>query len=280
MAGQIEPPKAVDIKTCCARLYASDWAQALLGDSFHPGGVALTERLGSFLNLEPGKRLLDVASGKGSSAIYLAQRYGCEVVGADYSRKLIAEATAAAEEAGLGDRVRFRTSDAEALPFPDGYFDALICECAFCTFPDKATSASEFARVLRVEGRLGLSDLTRTGELPGDLDDLLAWMACIGDARPLEEYIRYIKQARFAIETVEEHHDALSELVRDIRAKLLGAELLVKLKKLDLPGVDFDRARRLARSAAEAIREGKLGYALVVGVKKGMTSKISAGNVL
>jgi len=40
----------------------------------------------------------------------------------------------------------------------------------------------------------------------------------------------------------------------------------VKLKKLDLPGVDFDRARRLTRSAAEAVREGKLGYALMGGV--------------
>jgi len=278
MTGLIQPSKAVEIKTCCASLYASDWAQALLGESFHPGGVALTERLGSILKLEPGKRLLDVACGKGTSAIYLTQRYGCEVVGVDYSRELVAEAMAAAEAAGLVDRVQFRTADAEALPFPDGYFDALICECAFCTFPDKAAAASEFARVLRVEGRVGLSDLTRTGELPGDLDDLLAWIACIGDARPLEEYLRYLTAANFAIETVEEHHDALSVLVQDIRAKLLGAELLVKLNKLDLPGVDFDRARGLARSAAEAVRVGKLGYALVVGVRGYMSGKIPAGH--
>ncbi|OGO26754.1 MAG: methyltransferase type 11 [Chloroflexi bacterium RBG_16_52_11] len=274
MTGLVEPLEAVEIKTCCARLYASNWAHVLLGDSFHPGGEALTERLGSFLNLGPGKRLLDVASGKGSSAIYLARRYGCEVVGVDYSRELVAEATAATEAAGLADRVQFRTSDAEALPFPDGFFDALICECAFCTFPDKATAASEFARVVRVEGRLGLSDLTRSGELPGDLDDLLAWIACIGDARPLEEYIRYMKAAGFEIETIEEHNNALSVLVQDIRAKLLGAELLVKIKKLDLPGVDFDRARRLARSAAEAVGEGKLGYALMVGVRQRIAGKI------
>ena len=279
MTGQIELLKAVDVKTCCANLYASDWAHILLGDSFHPGGVALTERLGSFLKLGPGKRLLDVASGKGTSAIHLAQRYGCEVVGVDYSQELVAEATAAAQAVGLADRVQFRTCDAEALPFPDGFFDALICECAFCTFPDKAMAASEIARVIRVEGRLGLSDLIRNGELPEDLDDLLAWIACIGDARPLEEYIRYLKGAGLAIEAVEMHDDALSEMVQDIRAKLLGAELLVKLKKLVLPGVDFDQARRLARSAAEAVRGGKLGYALVVGVRQHMASKISAGNV-
>jgi arsenite methyltransferase len=274
MSGQIELSNTVDIKTCCANLYASDWAHLLLGDSFHPGGVALSERLASYLRLEPGRRLLDVASGKGTSAIYLARRYGCDVVGVDYSRELVAEATAAAEAAGLADRVQFRHSDVETLPFPDGFFDALICECAFCTFPDKAATASEFARVMRVEGRLGLSDLTRSGELPEDLEGLLAWIACIADARPLEGYISYLKKAGFAIERVENHDDALSHMVQGIRTKLLGVELLVKLKKLDLPGADFEQARRLARSAAQAMREGKLGYALLAGVKERMAGKI------
>ena len=280
MARRVEPSRALDIKICCARLYASDWAQSLLGDSFHPGGVALTERLGSFLNLEPGKRLLDVASGKGTSAIALAKRFGCEVIGVDYSKELVSESKAAAETEGLGNRVQFRYSDAEALPFPDSFFDAVICECAFCTFPDKAGTAGEFARVLRADGRLGFSDITRTGELPEDLVGLLAWIACIGDAQTLEEYIGYFKAAGFEIETVEEQNDTLGELVQDVRAKLLGAELLVKLKKLDLPGVDFEQARRLARSAAEAIREGKLGYALLVGVRQRMASKIPVFNVL
>ncbi|HZD57221.1 MAG TPA: methyltransferase domain-containing protein [Anaerolineales bacterium] len=274
MSAQIELPKAVDIKTCCANLYASDWAHLLLGDSFHPGGVALSERLASFLRLGPGRRLLDVASGKGTSAIYLAQRYGCDVVGVDYSQELVAEATEAAQAAGLADRVQFRHSDVETLPFPEAVFDALICECAFCTFPDKATAASGFARVMRVEGRLGLSELTRTGELPEDLEGLLAWVACIGDARPLEEYVTYLKEAGLAIVTAEKHDDAVRELVRDIRTKLLAAEMLVKLKKLDLPGADFEQARGLARSAVEAVRAGKLGYALLVGVKQNMSGKI------
>jgi arsenite methyltransferase len=274
VSGQIELSDNVDIKTCCANLYSSDWAHLLLGDSFHPGGVTFSERLASYLKLEPGRRLLDVASGKGTSAIYLAQRYGCQVVGVDYSQELVIEATAAAEASGLADRVQFRHSDVETLPFPDSVFDALICECAFCTFPDKATVASEFARVMRVGGYLGLSDLTRTGELPEDLEGLLAWIACIGGAWPLEEYLTCLEQAGLAIVTSEKHDDVLMELVRDIRTKLLGAELLVKLKKLDLPGADFEQARSLALSAAEAVREGKLGYALLVGVKQRIASKI------
>ena len=50
----------------------------------------------------------------------------------------------------------------------------VVCECAFCTFPDKSRAAAEFARVLRSGGRVGISDLTRSGELPGELDGLLA----------------------------------------------------------------------------------------------------------
>jgi len=59
----------------------------------------------------------------------------------------------------------------------------------------------------------------------------------------------------------------LRETVRGIRTELLSAELLVKLKKLALPGVDFEQVKRLARSAAQAEREAKLGYAIIVAAK-------------
>jgi len=64
---------AEEVKSCCAALYESDWARLLLGDSFHPGGMALTKHLGATLGLRPGLRVLDVASGKGTSALALAR---------------------------------------------------------------------------------------------------------------------------------------------------------------------------------------------------------------
>jgi arsenite methyltransferase len=191
------------IKACCARLYESNWARLLLGDSFHPGGLALTQRLGSLLDLKPNSRVLDVAAGEGTSAIYLAQHFGCRVVGIEYSLKSVEAASSSAEAAGVVDRVRFKMGDAESLPFRDEDFDALICECAFCTFPDKDAAAIEFARVLRPGGRLGLSDVTRTGSLPAELDGLLAWIACLGDAQPLEQYAKYLRRAGPAVERVE-----------------------------------------------------------------------------
>jgi arsenite methyltransferase len=256
------------VKQCCAQLYESDFAKMLLGDSFHPGGVKLTERLGTLLRLTPQSRVLDIASGRGTSALFLAERFGCEVIGVDYSTQNIEQASAAAADKSVDDRVSFRAGDAERLPFAESSFDAIICECAFCTFPDKSTASSEFARVLRRGGNIGLSDLTRGPILPKDLDGLLAWIACIADAQPVDRYIQYLNDAGFSVETTEPHDEALLEMVDQIRMKLLGVEIMVGLKKLELPGVDLTAAKQMAQSATTAIRQGALGYAVVCGSKR------------
>lgn len=257
-------PDAAELKTCCAKLYQSDLARALLGDSFHPGGEKLTIRLGEHLGLRPGMRVLDVASGRGESAILLARHFGCCIVGADFGSANVKEASLRAAAAGVSDLVSFVEGDAERLDFAEASFDAVICECAFCTFPDKAAAASEFARVVRPGGVLGLSDLTRSGPLPAELEGLLSWIACIADARPVDEYVRHLAAAGFGVTGVEPNDSALAEMARDIQGKLLGLELMVKLKKLDLPGADFDQARALALAAGKAIQRGLLGYTLIV----------------
>jgi len=258
--------EATMIKNCCANLYEHQWTQLLLGESFHPGGLQLTERVGELLNLKPGDCVLDIASGQGTSAIFLAQKFGCEVVGVDYGVQAVAGATKLARQAGVQDLVYFEQGDAERLRFADETFDALICECAFCTFPDKTRAANEFARVLRPGGKIGLSDLTRSGSLPQELNGLLAWIACIADARSADEYVSYLLQAGLESVQVESHNAALSSLVQEVRTKLLGIELLVRLQKLDFPeDSDFDQAKIIARHAARAVERGKLGYAIFTG---------------
>jgi arsenite methyltransferase len=263
-ARDLSPP---DIKQCCAAAYDSDVAKLLLGDSFHPGGVKLTERLGQLLDLKPGTRVLDVAAGSGTSGIFLAARLGCEVVGIDYSRKNAEEGNRTALEMGLGERASFRWADAERLPFADGSFDAIICECSFCLFPDKQVAANELARVLAPDGQIGLSDLTRTEALPQGFDDLLAWVACISDAQPLAAYIAHLSAANLVVRTVEEHNRELVEFVNLIRTRLLAAEIAAGLGKLVPPGFDLEAAKNLARQTQQAIAQGKLGYAIVTAIK-------------
>jgi ubiquinone/menaquinone biosynthesis C-methylase UbiE len=211
----------------------------LLGDSFHPGRTKLTERLGALLGLGAQSCVLDIASGTGTSALFLAERFGCEVVGVDYGSHNVEQSNAAASARGLDKRVSFRIGDAERLPFPDASFDAVICECAFCTFPDKTAAAAEFERVLRSGGAIGLSDLTRGSAFPEELSGLLAWVACIADAQPVDiyaheasrrgdngrpeeigaagcRYVRYLCDAGFRVERVEPHDEALLEMVNQV----------------------------------------------------------------
>jgi arsenite methyltransferase len=253
-----------NIKQCCATFYGSDLARMLLGDSFHPGGVRLTERIGELLGLTQAAHVLDVAAGPGTSALHLAKAFGCRVTGIDLSEANISAAQAVADAQGLTERVNFELADAERLPFPDATFDAILCECAFCTFPGKDIAASEFARVLKIGGGVGISDLTRTEASLPELEGLLAWIACIGDALPVQEYASILTHAGLSVEKTEMHDDALGEMVRGVQSRLLGVEIASGLGKLHIPGLDLRAAKQFASAAAEAIHGGKLGYTILV----------------
>jgi arsenite methyltransferase len=262
-----ETASSAEVKQCCANLYGSDFAKVLLGESFHPGGLKLTERCGHLLQLGPNSSVLDVASGNGTSAFFLAENFGCSVTGVDYGKHNVEVANAAAAERGLSSRLRFEQADAEQLPFSDSSFDAALCECAFCTFPDKGQAAREFARVLRPGAMVGISDLTRSGELSKELDSLLAWIACITDALPIENYQQWLSSAGLIPRRAESHDEALLEMIRQVQAKLLGVEVMKGLKRIDLPGIDLTAVKQMAKAALSAVQSGQIGYAVITAEK-------------
>jgi hypothetical protein len=71
------------VKSCCAAVYGVELVGLVLGDSYHPGGAALTRRLAGALGLRSGQRVLDVAAGIGTSALLLAAERDVDVVGVD-----------------------------------------------------------------------------------------------------------------------------------------------------------------------------------------------------
>jgi arsenite methyltransferase len=263
------PADPAELKQCCARLYESDVVRRLLGESFHPGGTALTERLGLVLGLSQESQVLDAASGNGTSALFLAQRFGCRVIGVDLGAENVHRATAEANRLGLSDRVRFEVGDAERLPLNDSAVDAVVCECAFCTFPDKPRAAREFARVLRPGGRVGLSDITRTPGPPGELSDLMSWVACLGDARSAATYAEWLAGAGLIDAVVEPHDDALVEMIRGIGVRLFATEVLAGVGKLDIAGIDLVAAKRMLQQTNAAVAQRRLGYAIVCTTKAG-----------
>ena len=250
------------IKACCASVYQHDLAGMFLGQSFHPGGLALTRRLGELLDLQPGERVLDVACGPGSSAIFLAQHFRSSVLGVDYSREQIARAQEQARRQGVEELVGFQTADAEELGLPAQSFQAVVSECSFCTFPDKAKAAQEMWRVLRPGGRIGIADISLQQPLPSELQSLAAWVACLGGALSVGGYQQYLSEAGFCSFFVEDHSDALLELMRGVRQKLFLAELAIGLGKLDLGQV-----KGFLRQAEKVVEEGGAGYFLLTAVK-------------
>lgn len=253
-----------EAKSCCAAAYSSDAVAMVLGGTLHPGGPQLTRRLAELMGVRTGQRVLDVASGPGTSALLLAAELGVTVDGVDLADSSVRRATAAAAEAGRADRVAFHLGDAERLPFDVATVDAVLCECAFCTFPDKPTAAAELARVLRPGGRLGLSDVTvSAGGLPPELAGVAGWVACLADARPLEEYVEILAVAGFETLTTERHDAALAVMVDQVHARLTALRLVAGSLPA-LAGVDFGRALDLTAQVARAVAAGHIGYGLLV----------------
>jgi arsenite methyltransferase len=241
--------------------YSTAAARFLLRDSFHPGGSQLTSRLIRDLGVGDGSTVVDIASGLGTSALQLAHELGCDVVGVELSPTSVAAAADAAATAGLSEQVRFVVADAEALPLDDASMDAGICECAFCTFPDKEAAAAELARVLRPGARLMLADMIAEPErLPDELRSLAAWVACIADARPLPELSAILVRAGFVIEHVERHDAALVRLLERVDARLRTAAPV----RGDFFDDGVDQGRALVRAAREALGERTLGYASIL----------------
>jgi SAM-dependent methyltransferase len=263
----IEPASPAETKACCAAAYGSDVVALLLGESYHPGGPGLTRRLADRLGLRGGDRVLDVASGRGTTALLLAAEYQADVTGVDLSLTNITLGNDAARSTGLADQTRFQLGDAERLPVKDADFDAVVCECAFCTFPDKPTAAAELARVLRPGGRLGITDVTvDPTRLPPELSGPNARIACVADARPLDEYTDLLTAAGLTVTWTERHDAAVAAMLDQIEARLTLVRMTAR-DQAEALGVDFDRAPTLIAAARAAISDGAIGYALITAQK-------------
>jgi arsenite methyltransferase len=253
---------AEELKSTCAAVYEHPAVRWLLGGELHPGGERATHRALELIGLGRGDRLLDVASGSGTSALLAARELGATVTGIDYGEQAVIAAAAAADAERLDDRVQFIRGDAEALPVPDASFDAVLCECSLCTFLDKPRAAAEIGRVLRPGGRVAISDVVIDPDnLPAELLGPTATLACVGSALPRAGYEKLLADAGLAVDAVESLDREAATLAERIEDRLRGARLL-GVDRFDGSPFGIEEAIELVALAQRAIDHGTLGYAI------------------
>ena len=130
-------------------------------DQDHFGGIEANDVLAAKAGIRREHRVLDVCSGMGGPARYLAHRIGCRVVGLDFTESRHLAAQRLTKRVGLDHLVTFRHGNALDMPFDDSSFDVVIGQEAWCHVPDKPKLIAECARVVKSGGVVAFTDILR-----------------------------------------------------------------------------------------------------------------------
>jgi len=137
-------------------------------DQDHFGGLEQLEILREKAGIGPDSHVLDVCSGIGGPARYLASRHGCRVTGLDITESRHVAAQRLTRLVRLEHLVDFRLGNALDMPFADRTFDVVIGQEAFAHVPDKPRLIAECARVARSGGTIAFTDIVRRDALAPD----------------------------------------------------------------------------------------------------------------
>ncbi|ARR10809.1 arsenite methyltransferase [Paenibacillus bovis] len=167
--------------------------------------------------LQPGETVLDLGSGGGFDCFLAARQVGTtgKVIGVDMTPAMISKARQNAENASVSN-VEFRLGEIEHLPVADQTVDVIISNCVINLSPNKVQVFHDAFRVLRSSGRLAISDIVTTAELPepikNDLKDL--YTGCISGASSISELTQMLEQNGFVDIQIEPKEESKS-FIRD-----------------------------------------------------------------
>lgn len=216
-------PDAEAVRSCCgadagasysARLGYSEDELAMTPDGADMGLGCGNPR--AIASLKPGEVVVDLGAGGGFDCFLAAHEVGAQgyVIGVDMTPDMVSKARVNAEK-GNYRNVEFRLGEIEHLPIADGTADIIISNCVINLSPDKPQVFREAFRVLKPGGRLAITDVVATAELPSELRNDPALIAsCVGNAALIEDLEVMIRAAGFTDVRIAPK-DASRKFIRD-----------------------------------------------------------------
>ncbi|MGE8161820.1 methyltransferase domain-containing protein [Paraburkholderia sp. NPDC080076] len=135
-------------------------------DQFHTRELAATAELAELAGITADMAVLDVGSGVGGPARFLAATYGCRVTGIDLSEPFVDAARYLTRRTGQSEQVSFRAASALDLPFDGSRFDAVLLQHVAMNIAERARLYREIRRVLKPSGRFATFDVVANGSEP------------------------------------------------------------------------------------------------------------------
>ena len=213
---------------CCGSQGVATAADISLSLGYSPGdllAVPEAANLGlgcgnpqAIASLRPGESVLDLGSGGGLDCFLAAQAVGDQgrVIGVDMTPEMVSRARNNAAQAGLSN-VEIRLGEIENLPVADGTIDVILSNCVINLSPDKDRVFQEAYRVLKPGGRLAISDMLRTADMPPAAQLDMSWYtACVAGACSIDELRAMLERAGFEsvrIRLAEDNKPRLEEWI-------------------------------------------------------------------
>lgn len=173
-------------------------------DQDHFGGTGAVDMLADRAGIQSGHHVLDVCSGMGGPARWLAHRIGCRVTGLDVTVSRVESAQRLTRRAGLDHLVDFVRGDATAMPLPDAAYDVLISQEAWAHIPDKAKLIAECARVLKPRGTIAFTNIITRQPLTAEEETRLAAKMHSPRIPSPQDYLNLLRANGFSITACED----------------------------------------------------------------------------
>ena len=186
-------------------------------------------------SLKEGETVVDLGSGAGFDCFLAAKKVGegGRVIGVDMTPDMLDKARDNALKGGY-NKVEFRLGEIENLPVADDTADVIISNCVINLSTDKSRVFKEVFRVLKSGGRISVSDIVLTKELPDKIrNSVSAYIGCLSGAMLKNEYLKTIKDAGFADTRVtDETHFPIDFMANDPTAQAIAKDLNVSQQEL------------------------------------------------